>query len=97
VLKKYPDSFFEMSVVMPQREPYSRLRSLLAANVAEELLRKIEVIAVYEGKPLAADEKSISVKLFLGAEDRTLSGEELAAVQDRLVAAIDESTYALRS
>ena len=95
-LPKYPDSLFEMSVVMPTREPYQRLDELVRANVESSLLREINVIAVYEGAPLAEGEKSVSVKLHLGSDERTLSGEELTAIQDGLMAAVENSSYSLR-
>ncbi len=94
---KFPDSFFEMSVVMPKQSYYAELETLLKSNVDSELLRRIEVLSVYEGKPLQENEKSVSVKLFLGAGDRTLSGEELDNIQNSLMAAVAESSFSLRS
>ena len=95
-LPKYPDSFFEMSVVMPRTAYYSSLKELITANVDSSILRRIEVLAVYQGPPLSAEEKSVSVKLFLGADDRTLSGEELSSIQQRLVEAVQSSSFSLR-
>ena len=88
-LPKFPASFFEMSVVMPEREPFSSLASLLKKSIAKEYLRKLKVLDVYRGAPLSAGQKSISVKLFLGHDERTLSSEELAALQSQLVAGVN--------
>jgi phenylalanyl-tRNA synthetase beta chain len=96
-ISKYPDSFFEMSVVMPKGEPYSSLEELIRQNVDPNLLRNLEVVAVYSGKPLSEDEKSVSVKLYLGSENMTLSGERLSAIQDKLLSGVDKSHFSLRS
>jgi len=96
-ISKYPDSFFEMSVVMPKREEFSSLKQVIQEHVDMSLLRNLEVVSVYQGEPLAEDQKSVSVKLFLGADDRTLSGDELQAIQDALMKGVDASKFELRS
>lgn len=94
---KYPDSFFEMSVVMPEREHFSKLENMIRTSVSEDLLNNIEVLSVYSGKPLAEGEKSVSVKLSLGCDFKTLSADELQEIQDALITAVNKSAYSLRS
>lgn len=101
-ISRFPESFFEMSVVMSVARPYRDLETYVRNKVASrypssQLLRKLEVIAVYTGKPLQANEKSVSIKLFLGAQDRTLSGDELASIQTALVDGLGTEKFALRS
>jgi phenylalanyl-tRNA synthetase beta chain len=96
-ISKFPDSFFEMSVVMPRRDEYRKLERLILSNVDSKLLRDMEVVSVYEGEPLAAGEKSVSVKLYLGARDRTLSSEELSNIQNNLMQGVEASSYHLRA
>lgn len=96
-IPKYPDSFFEVSVVMPRTRRFEELDELVRGAVDEGLLRGIELLGLYEGEPLAEDEKSISIKLLLGAPDRTLGGEELKTIQDSVVAAVESGPFALRS
>lgn len=95
-LAKYPDSFFEMSVVMPSREPYSLLDQLLRNSVSSELLKRIDVVSVYEGAPINDGYKSVSVKVVLGALDRTLSRSEIEMAQGALMQAVDGSQYEIR-
>ncbi len=96
-LPKFPESFFEVSVVLPKRDSFSELKSLLVASVSSELLKGVEFLSLYEGEPLDSDMKSVSVKLMFGAADRTLSSEETESLQASVVAAIDGSEYSLRS
>lgn len=96
-IARFPGSFFEMSVVVPEREQFSNLKSFLEKQVPSEVLKGLEVVAVYSGKPLKDGEKSISVRLSFRAEDRTLSGEELQKIQGDLMNAVEKSPYSLRS
>ncbi len=92
----YPDSFFEISVVMNEKEAFSNLEKIITSTVESELLKKLEVLSVYQGAPLADDEKSISVKMYLGSKDGTLSPEEVTKIQDSVMNSIDKSQYSLR-
>lgn len=95
-LAKYPDSFFEMSVVMPKRETYQQLESLLRSQVDPQVLRRIEVFSLYEGKPLPEGTKSVSVRFVLGSDARTLATEEVSGIQQSLMNAVRQSEYTLR-
>ncbi|MFN8388823.1 MAG: phenylalanine--tRNA ligase subunit beta [Bdellovibrionota bacterium] len=95
-LSKYPDSFFEMSVVIPDRAYYAELEDFLRGSTDSKLLRSIEVLDVYRGKPLKETEKSISVRMAFGSDERTLSGEEISALQEQLISAVRGSKYSLR-
>ena len=95
-LSKYPDSFFEVSVVAPVSAYACDVEQVVRSRVPDRVLRRIETLSMYQGKPLADGEKSLSFKLYLGAENRTLSGEELQQIQTDVVNSIRESAYTLR-
>lgn len=84
-LAKFPPSFFELSVVMPERAHYAALERLLYESIEPGYIRELRVLDVYRGSPLKEGEKSVSVKLSLGHDERTLSSDELALLQNRLV------------
>ena len=94
---RYPVSYFEMSVVMPLRSYYSELESLIRTNVSSELLKDLEVLSVYKGSSLPEGKKSVSVKMSFGSLERTLNGDEIEAIQNSLMQAVDRSTFELRS
>ncbi len=96
-LAKYPESFFEISVIMPEKTPFLELENLLFKAVSGSVLKKIEVLQVYTGEPLPLGTKSISVKLFFQANDRTLSGSELTAIQQQVITSVMDSAFSLRS
>ncbi len=94
---KYPESYFELSVVMPEHRAYAELEQIIHRSVDSSFLRGIEVLSVYQGPPLEKGEKSISVRLSFCAPDHTLAGEELTAIQGRLTEEIRRSEFSLRS
>ncbi len=96
-LSKFPQSFFEISMVAPKQTHYAELAALLQQAAPKEVLRGIEAVAVYEGEPLAEDEKSVSIKLYFGSNERTIGSEELQNIQQQIMAAVDSSAFSLRS
>ena len=56
-------------------------------EAAGELLESLRLFDVYTGSSLPEGAKSLAWSLTLRAPDRTLSGEEAAAVRERIVAA----------
>ncbi|MCC6954946.1 MAG: hypothetical protein IT290_12585, partial [Deltaproteobacteria bacterium] len=94
-VSRYPDSFFELSIVMPERKPYRELEQFLRSHIEQSNLRRLDVVAHYRGAPLKEDEKSVSVKFFLGRDDRTLAREELQSIQESLIAAVRKGGFRL--
>ena len=56
---------------------------------AGELLREVAVFDLYRGEQLGADRKSLALRLEFQAPDRTLTDEEVAAVRERIAAALE--------
>jgi phenylalanyl-tRNA synthetase beta chain len=96
-IARFPESLFEMSIVIKKDDQYRSLEKLLRDNVEASYLKKIEVLDVYQGSPLKDDERSVSVKLHLGTDNQTLSREQLSAIQNRLIDAVNGSEYLLRN
>ncbi|MCC6220961.1 MAG: phenylalanine--tRNA ligase subunit beta [Deltaproteobacteria bacterium] len=94
---KYPDALFEISVVMPKKEPYAKLeRAIYEGSLESGLLKKIDVLSVYIGEPLAEGEKSVSVKLSFGSSERTLLPDEFKTARDLVVKSVENHGYSLR-
>ena len=96
-IAKFPDSMFEISIVMPKTVCFAEIKNALSDAVGEQLLKTIEVVSVYEGNPLADNEKSVSVKLVFGAKDKTLSSVEVKGIQDKVVDTVSCLGYSLRT
>jgi len=96
-IPRFPESFFEVSIVASEREEFSTIAEVLRKAAPKDLLKGLELVSVYQGDPIPADRKSVSVKLMFGADDRTLSGEELEKLQQAVIKGIEKSSYELRS
>jgi phenylalanyl-tRNA synthetase beta chain len=94
-LRRFPTSAFDLSVVTGLREPAGDIERRLAAAAGSDLV-EIEFVRQYTGAPLPEDRKSVSYRLTVGANDRTLSSEEVAAVRDRVIEAVRQAGYELR-
>jgi len=94
-LRRYPTSAFDLSIVSALREPAGEIERRLVEAAGSDLV-EIEFVRQYTGAPLAEDKKSISYRLTVGAADRTLSSDEVAAVRDRVIEALRKAGYDLR-
>jgi len=86
-LRRYPVSSFDLSVVAPLREPADLIKQRLVAAAGSDLV-EIEFVREYTGDPIPPDRKSVTFRLTVGAWDRTLSSEEVAAIRERVIAAV---------
>jgi len=54
-----------------------------------ELCNSVEFVDVYEGKGLAADERSLTIRLEYRSSERTLVEDEVEALHPQIVAAVE--------
>src|SRR5260370_34018111 len=83
-LRRFPTSAFDLSVVTSLREPVGSIEKLLLQAAGSDLV-EIEFVRQYTGAPLPEDRKSVSFRLTVGAPDRTLSSEEVAAMRNSIL------------
>jgi len=86
-LRRFPISAFDLSVVAGLREPSIDIKRRLVEAAGSDLVQ-IEFLREYTGAPLPPDRKSVTYRLTVGAADRTLSSEEVAAIRERVMAAV---------
>jgi len=94
-LRRFPTSAFDLSVVAALREPAGEIERRLREAAGSDLV-DIEFVRQYTGAPLAEDRKSISYRLTVGANDRTLSSDEVTAVRNRVIEALRRDGFELR-
>jgi phenylalanyl-tRNA synthetase beta chain len=88
-LRRFPVSAFDLSVVVGLREPSVKIERRLVSAAGSDLV-EIEFLREYTGEPLPPDRKSVTFRLTVGASDRTLSSEEVAAIRERVIAAVSD-------
>jgi phenylalanyl-tRNA synthetase beta chain len=94
-LRRFPTSSFDLSVLASLREPAAEIQNRLIAAAMPDLV-EIEFVRQYIGAPLPEDRKSVSYRLTVGARDRTLSSDEVAAMRGRVIEAMQKAGYELR-
>jgi phenylalanyl-tRNA synthetase beta chain len=94
-LRRYPTSAFDLSVLVPLRTPVAEIQTRISTN-GGAFLQSVEFVTQYQGAPLAADRKSVSFRVTLGAADRTLSSDEITQSRTSLIESLRSAGYDLR-
>ena len=94
-LRRFPTSDFDLSVLAPLTQPVGELLQLILAARATHLLN-VSYVRHYTGHPLPGDRKSVSFRVTVGADDRTLSNDEINQVRAALIGHLQSAGYDLR-
>ena len=89
---KFPSSEFDLSVVVPDGKTYGEMEESWK-NVNFEAIKEVNVIDVYETE----SEKSITVRFVFSLADRTITGEEVQACMDQIIANLEKSGFSIKS
>jgi phenylalanyl-tRNA synthetase beta chain len=91
-LRRFPTSSFDLSIVAPARALVADLENRLR-QLAGDSLVSLQFLLIF---PLPPDKKSVSFRLTLGADDRTLTAEEVTRTRERVVEGIKAAGFELR-
>jgi phenylalanyl-tRNA synthetase beta chain len=91
-LRRFPTSSFDLSIVAPAHELVATLESKLR-ELAGEGLVSLQFLLIF---PLPPDKKSVSFRLTLGADDRTLTADEVTRTREKIVEGIKAAGHELR-
>jgi phenylalanyl-tRNA synthetase beta chain len=91
-LRRFPTSSFDLSIVAGSHELVGNLESKLRQLAGEGLIG-LQFLLIF---PLPPDKKSVSFRLTLGADDRTLTADEVTRTRERVVGGIKSAGYELR-
>jgi len=91
-LRRFPTSNFDLSIVAGTYELVATLEEKLR-QLAGEALVSLQFLLIF---PLPPDKKSVSFRLTLGADDRTLTADEVTRTRERVVEGIKAAGYDLR-
>ena len=87
----------EFTWICPEALPFGELVTA-TRQAAGELCQGVELITIYRGKPYAAGEKAVSLRVLLQSNERTLEERDLVNTQGRIQTAVEKRTPArLRS
>nr|MBA3786524.1 phenylalanine--tRNA ligase subunit beta [Acidobacteriota bacterium] len=83
-LPKYPSVARDVSLLVKRNLSFAEIRNAIAEQNAE-LCRSVEFVDVYEGKGIADDERSITIRLEYRSDERTLIDEEVDAIHSQII------------
>jgi phenylalanyl-tRNA synthetase beta chain len=91
-LRRFPSSAFDLSVVAEPRTAIGEIESLLKSFAGESLIS----IHFLRDFALPDHRRSLSYRLTVGASDRTLSSDEVAATRAQIIEAMQKKGYELK-
>ncbi len=94
-LQKFPDVPFEISVLAGRQVYCADILSIIE-KTQREYIRSAEVISIYEGKPVPEDMKSVSIRIIFSARDKTLTPQDIDALQKKVIESLAKAGYSLR-
>lgn len=93
-LSKFPIVRRDLSLVVKKSVTFDSIERI-TKKVDQKLIQNTNVFDVYEGKPLAEDEKSYSVSFFMENLERTLTDNEIDKVMDKLISSFEKELNAV--
>jgi len=91
-LRRFPTSSFDLSIVAGEHELVVDLEGKLRRLGGDDLV-SLQFLLIF---PLPGGKKSVSFRLTVGAENRTLTADEVTRIRDRVVQGIKAAGYELR-
>lgn len=95
VLDRFPAVPFSLSLVVPERTTVAEVMGILG-TVEPGLVRELRWEGSYKGQPIPEGRISMTLSMEFRHQERTLKGEEISALQDRLIRAAAEKGFILR-
>ncbi len=86
---RFPRISYDLSFVLAKAVPYGDVAQTVS-QAAGEFLTELELVAVYEGKPIPADSRSLSFRLVFGDDNRTLRDDEVRPAVEAVVEAVKQ-------
>ncbi len=84
---RFPEVERDLAIVVPEAVTAAAVTRVVE-DAGGPLLREVRLFDVYRGTPLAADEKSLAIRLRLASPERTLTDAEVDESLSRVVVAL---------
>jgi len=88
-LPRYPEVTRDLSFVVPKEIAFETIYNFITAQNIP-YLKRVELIDVYEGKPIEEGKRSITLSFTFGAEDRTLQDAEVDEIFWKIAEKLEE-------
>lgn len=92
-LPKFPETFFDVSVVVPERTKIQEIKQTIQGS---KFITNIELFDIFAGPPIEKGKKALAFKVTLRSNERTLTDEEMAEVQKQIFQKLIEKRGEIR-
>jgi metallophosphoesterase (TIGR00282 family) len=89
-LPVFPAIVHDVSLLVKRNLTFAKIRQTIVEQNFE-LCRKVEFVDVYEGKGVSDDKRSITIRLEYRSNERTLIDEEIDAVHNQILKALESN------
>jgi phenylalanyl-tRNA synthetase beta chain len=86
-LSKFPEIRRDIAILLDQSVPAQDIQDTIRQEVGD-LLKDVDIFDLYQGKGIAAGQKSIALSLTLQHSSRTLVDEEVVDLMGRVIVAL---------
>lgn len=93
-LPKFPMVRRDLAMLLDKNITYETLEKI-AYNVCGNVLKKVNLFDVYEGKNIPDNKKSYALSFYLQSLEKTLSDEEINAIMSKLMTAFEKEVQAI--
>ena len=87
-LPRYPAVVRDISLLVKREMSFAAIKEAIGKQ-GFELLRSVKYVDVYEGKGLADDERSLTIRLEYRSDERTLMDEDVDAVHSKILESLE--------
>ncbi len=91
-LAKYPGVVRDVSFVVGRKTTFTEIREAILEQ-GYELCANILFVDIYEGKGLAQDERSMTIRLEYRSDERTLTEDEVETLHTQIISEIEQKLY----
>jgi phenylalanyl-tRNA synthetase beta chain len=81
---RFPEVTRDMALIVSQTVLWQAIREAIDA-LQEPLIERIDLFDLYQGKPIPEGKKNLGVRLHYRSPERTLSDEEVNAIQEKVL------------
>jgi len=94
-IPKYPAVVRDIAVVVPEAVKSGEIKDIIR-KVGGDLIEELRLFDLYKGKQVPAGYKSLAYSIVYRAPDKTLTEEEVNAVQDRIMTVLSSKGFRIR-
>lgn len=87
-LPKYPSALRDVSLLVKRTTSFAEIQKVVKENASENC-RSVEFVDVYEGKGVADDARSITIRLEYRSNERTLIDAEIDEIHASIIATLE--------